>query len=289
MRLAVNYSPELARLITDRTVKVDLVKCPDWPDLIAAARPLGDCYVHFTLVLGNGTMQNIDLNMVEDFLAATATPHVNCHISPMSSAFGGLDAVSLDGRTRRTVVDAVLRDGEKLANRFGPEKIAAENLFWYHKSDGQIMRCCLLPEVICEIIEKVGCNFLLDLSHARIAAQQMGFDAKEYVSALPTAFLQEMHITGIGKVDGEMEDHLPLAGPDWEMAHWAFDHIHAGRWNEPAIVSFEYGGIGPHFEWRSQSEVLLEQVPRLFALVHQKEKANHKDHKDHKEHEGEMA
>ena len=36
----------------------------------------------------------------------------------------------------------------------------------------------------------------------------------------------------------------------------------------PWLVAFEYGGIGPNFEWRSESAVIAEQVPRMAALVH---------------------
>jgi hypothetical protein len=37
----------------------------------------------------------------------------------------------------------------------------------------------------------------------------------------------------------------------------------AGAWPAPSIVAFEYGGVGPVFEWRSDVDVLAEQLPRL--------------------------
>ncbi len=36
-----------------------------------------------------------------------------------------------------------------------------------------------------------------------------------------------------------------------------------GNWRSPEIIAFEYGGTGTPFVWRSESKVLLEQVPRL--------------------------
>ncbi len=44
-------------------------------------------------------------------------------------------------------------------------------------------------------------------------------------------------------------------------------HIHRGEWAEPWIVAFEYGGIGPIFEWRSEPTFIAEQIPRLRDIV----------------------
>ena len=43
VQFAVNYSPAFEALLKEGRVDADLIKCPDWPDLIAqkkAARPV---------------------------------------------------------------------------------------------------------------------------------------------------------------------------------------------------------------------------------------------------------
>jgi hypothetical protein len=59
----------------------------------------------------------------------------------------------------------------------------------------------------------------------------------------------------------------PCCRRDWDSLGWALDRIAAGEWAEPWIVAFEYGGIGPLFEWRSERAVIAADVPRMMAMV----------------------
>ena len=54
---------------------------------------------------------------------------------------------------------------------------------------------------------------------------------------------------------------------DWSLLEWALARIRDGDWAHPWALSFEYGGIGPMFDWRSRSDVIAHQVPRLCSLV----------------------
>jgi hypothetical protein len=64
-----------------------------------------------------------------------------------------------------------------------------------------------------------------------------------------------------------MMDHLPMTEANWALAAWAFGQMHTGLWALPETVGFEYSGIGL---WQAitRTEVLREQVPRLYALCH---------------------
>jgi hypothetical protein len=62
-------------------------------------------------------------------------------------------------------------------------------------------------------------------------------------------------------------DHLPMTGPDWDLFAWAMEQAHAGRWNWLEMVTFEYGGVGWLFGAFTKTEVLAEQVPRLYKLT----------------------
>jgi uncharacterized protein (UPF0276 family) len=123
------------------------------------------------------------------------------------------------------------------------------------------------PQVIGRVMQETGCGFLLDLSHARMAALGLGMDEREYISGLPLDRLCELHITGLGRVDGQLHDHMPMRPEDWPTVEWALQQIHTGQWAKPWAVAIEYGGVGPVFQWRSESAVIAADVPRLYELV----------------------
>ena len=128
-------------------------------------------------------------------------------------------------------------------------------------------RACVEPRVIRLVVGETGCGFLLDLSHARIAAHYLGVDPREYVLSLPVEHLRELHVTGVRPVKDRLADHMDFADEDWTWTAWALDHIRAGRWPTPWTVALEYGGVGEPFKWRSERRVIEEQVPRLYGMV----------------------
>jgi uncharacterized protein len=133
---------------------------------------------------------------------------------------------------------------------------------------GEFHRACVEPAVIRRVVEQTGCGFLLDLSHARIAAHYLGVDPHDYVAQLPTERLRELHLTGVRQVKSRLADHMDLTEKDWQWAEFAMRRIRAGDWSRPWTVAFEYGGVGEPFKWRTDKAVLAEQVPRLYDLVH---------------------
>jgi hypothetical protein len=124
------------------------------------------------------------------------------------------------------------------------------------------------PKTFSRVILDTDCMLLLDLAHARITADTLGMDAKDYIQSLPLDRLVEMHITGIKQHGGVLTDHFGLSEGDWEILAWALESIHAGKWREPQIIAFEYGGVGDVFIWRTDYDVLKSQVPKLFRMVH---------------------
>jgi hypothetical protein len=55
---------------------------------------------------------------------------------------------------------------------------------------------------------------------------------------------------------------------DWPAFAAALEHIAAGDWARPWVVSFEYGGVGGPFVGRSEAAVIADQVPRLMQMMH---------------------
>jgi len=270
MELAVNYSPQLLRLLDSGKVRADLIKCPDWPDLVAetvrAGRP---CYVHFDLRLGEGTLARADWGKIDSLREQTQTRCINAHIRPMASALPGLDPAAEDAAAARRVSEVLYREAAELAERFGPENVVVENVYCFPHAHDCFLRCGMRSELIGELVEKVGCGFLLDLAHARIAARQQGLGEREYVASLPVGRLREMHVTGVELLNGHLTDHQPLAENDWAEVRWAAGQIASGAWSRPDIVTFEYGGVGADYPWPAKEEILAEQVPRLYDLCHE--------------------
>ena len=98
-------------------------------------------------------------------------------------------------------------------------------------------------------------------------ANALGRDAKEYIAEFPVERLRELHNTGLGLENGRLMDHLPLTADDWDFFDWALDHILSGTWPEPWALAYEYGGIGPKFERRSERAALAADIPRFWSLL----------------------
>jgi hypothetical protein len=264
-RLAVNYSPPLARLVEAGAVSIDIYKVPDWDDLIAAACVSAPCYVHFPAELG-ATRLGLDPRRAADLMRRTGTRHLNAHLVPSRERFPDVAVGDVSPAARRRVTEALVADVEVLAEVVGAESVIVENVPYRGEEHG-LLRAGVDPRVVAAVVEATGCGLLLDLSHALLTARTLGVGLWGYVDALPTHALRELHVSGVRPVDGRLRDHLPLTEDDVASLRAALARVRAGAWPAPETVAFEYGGVGPVFEWRTDPDVLAEQVPLLRELV----------------------
>lgn len=292
MQLALNISATAQRLLEQGRIDFDLFKYPAWPDLLRQASKRRPGYVHFPLNVGSGnSVIDTELNrppdwrQIQDLLEQTHTPHVNLHLAPRAANCPQLDASSLDPANIATVTDNLVHGVSAVVQRFTSERVIVEGVYDHQ---GYYLRPALLPQVIARVVEETGCGFLLDVSHSRLAARTLGMDPYAYLSQLPTSAIREIHITGIQCFDHQwiervqqtgadlsklarfanaLMDHLPMTEEDWTFCAWALDQVHQGKWREPWVVTFEYGGIGSWWGAITDEQVLLDQVPRLRQLV----------------------
>ncbi len=293
MQFAVNYSAATERLLDEGQVAFDRFKCPAWPDLVGRVAERHRVHVHFPLLAGAGRGEVLDGETngppdwarVESLLAATGTAFVNVHLSPQPMHYPGLEPRATDATTVALVGENLLRDVEALVQRFGAERVIAEN----DPDHIGTMLAGLLPEVISAVIAEAGCGLLLDLVHVRITAENLGINSRDYAAALPTRRLRELHISGaqrlegiwaerlnasgeqgqrlVARLQGKLMDHLPMAADDWALTEWAFAQMHTGVWRRADIATFEYGGVGPDWEAVTMEDVLADQIPRLRQLT----------------------
>lgn len=265
MEFAINYSPQAAALLRAGQIEIDYFKCPDWDDMIATARAQKPVYVHFPLTVGRGKLDQVDWGKVDRLLRETDTPLVNVHLAPMRGDFP-------DQYDPQQVIETMQRELAEVVARYGADMVIAENVPHYGDDtdyEYPLLRPAAFPDVIRAVIESVNCGLLFDISHARISADTLGMDWKEYVRGLPLERTKEMHVAGMIRLkDGRLEDHLGFTDPDWAAFDWFMDEIRAGRAAAPWIVSFEYGGTGDLFAWRSESNVIARDTPRLYQTIH---------------------
>ena len=293
MQFAVNYSEAARELYLRGQIRPDYFKCPAWSELVLRARAAGPVYVHFPLRVGRGigdamdteTGRQADWRKVETLLTQTDTRQVNLHLAPLVGEHDRIPFDSAEAAHVEVVTEALIHDVQAVASRFGKEKVVLEN-----SDDGRIgiLRVALLPEVINQVVQETGCGFLLDITHARLAARRLRMDAREYLARLPNGMIQEIHLAGIQRfaggwvtraqaagidaqvikqLHGRLVDHLPLVEGDWDFYVWAMQQVRKGTWAEPWVVALEYGGVGGLWEMTADQDLLAEQIPRLQAIV----------------------
>lgn len=260
MQLAVNFSIPLARLLKDKRIQIDLIKCPDWEGMLEESLPYGPITIHFDLKTGLGRIASLDFERIKSFKEKTATPHINTHLAAPRN-------FDINDPQEKLRINALWRkEINQLTDCFGSKAVALEH-FPYTKSTPHL-RYAADSQTFSKVIVDTDCMLLLDLAHARITANSLGIDVKNYISDLPLDRLVEMHVTGIRTHNGLEEDHFSMDQEDWVLFDWALNQVKAGIWQRPRIVAFEYGGIGEVFMWRTDIEVLRNQVPRLYEAVH---------------------
>ncbi len=262
LKFALNYSPEAAALLTAGQIHIDLFKCPNWDDLVPQAAALLPVYIHFPFQAGQADSEQVGFESVRRWLAATETRYVNTHISPLQEGLANPD-------DPEEVFAKVLPDVLRLVEEFGADRVIAENIP-YPETDTKKQKPLLASDaaLITRVIEAAGCGLLLDLGHARRMAEHLAIDPRRYIEQLPVTRLRELHVTGLGyNAHGRRVDHLPMTEEDWLLLDWALDNIRQGNWSEPYVVACEYGGVGPGFEWRSRSDVIAAQIPRMVDMV----------------------
>ncbi len=78
-------------------------------------------------------------------------------------------------------------------------------------------------EFVAEIARRTGCGLLLDVNNVYVSAGNHGFDAAQYIAAMPAEAVQEIHLAGhavkqIGEVTLRIDDHgSAVADPVWQL------------------------------------------------------------------------
>ena len=258
--LAVNYSPQARELALQKAVDFDLFKCPDWPQVLSDAGRDHRTYIHHDLMAGQGQPGADDIDGIGAALESTQTPFVNTHVAPLAGVHTDAEAM-----------ESVRGDVTRLCDAFGPDRVIVENVPWESTPDYPIAAVAADPTFVTEVLNETGALLLLDLAHARVAAAERGQQVRAFIAAHPLYKLRELHVTGLGKDDeGRVRESMPMQAADWELFVWVLDCIAEGKWPRPWAIALEYGGVGPHFEWRTDIDALALQLQRCAALMRER-------------------
>ena len=113
------------------------------------------------------------------------------------------------------------------------------------------------PNRITAICEATDCDLLLDLGHARCAADNLNMDIYTYLLSLPLERIKQIHAHGprIGRWDKLEDTHEPMQSIDYELLTWLLERCH------PQIVTLEY--------WKDKTAI-REQLYRIREIINQK-------------------
>jgi uncharacterized protein len=268
MKFAINYSKSSTELLEAGVIAVDLFKCPEWPELLEEVGRKHPMYFHFCLMAGRSNLRTADLNFVFEMMQKTGTRNLNIHLAPEYRNFENLSVESILPGDADRLSEAMLEDIAWIRPRFDVERTVLENCPWSTRPDYPIPAASFLPQVVARVVHESGCGFLLDIAHALLAAKWLKMDVYDYLKQMPVETLREIHISGTREIrPGAWTDHYPLREEDWTATGWVFDRIAAGEWPCPQMVTFEYGGVGPKFEARTDADVIARQTPILYEMV----------------------
>jgi uncharacterized protein (UPF0276 family) len=151
--------------------------------------------------------------------------------------------------TVRHVAERVMRVQDRLGRRIALENVSS---YMSYAADG-------MPEweFLARVAESSDCGILLDVNNVFVSAHNHGFDAREYVDAIPAERVFQIHLAGHSESPPlliDTHDHSVCAEV-WEL------YEHTVRRLGPVSTSIEWDDQIPPF---SQ---LLEEVERARKIL----------------------
>lgn len=254
--LTVNYSEPLVSLVKEDFDCFDGIEIGPWfrPEQIAGFRQEFSgmpFYFHASSVMTPMRRDRGFAGRLQQYLAATESPWLSYHIELLPLYIFRLSHLGLRfpppemGKTTRQFIDMLERVRE-----IAGLPIILENL---HSIQGKRYDYAASPEIITEIVKETDSAFLLDIAHARVAAEFQGQEVHAYIERLPLDRLAQIHVSGVRVKNGRIHDaHESMGAEDDQLLEWVLGM------STPQVVTLEYF---------RQKEPLREQLLRLKEMV----------------------
>jgi uncharacterized protein (UPF0276 family) len=256
MILSTNLSPALLQLLKTEAVLIDAIEVGPWfsvDQLREYQEQLSDWqfYFHPSNWTSSRALSSRSIHRLNTYLQITQSPWASVHIAMLPMSYVKLAmryGIYLPPPPVKLAISRLIKQVKKLQSKIAVPVIL-ENMpafptrKYFFESD---------PGVICRVLAETGCQFLLDLSHARVAAAVQGVSVREYLLQLPLARVVQIHASGPRERDGVLYDaHEPLTSVDYELLAWVLERT------QPQVLTLEY------FKDKDQLREQLAQLARM--------------------------
>jgi len=257
--LSTNYGDALVELIRAGEAPIQAIEIGPWMSveqlrLAQQALPGWTWQFHpANLISGVGWLPGT-LNRLKDWLDCTQSRWASFHATFLPPGYARATLKwgwRLPALRPDRAVSMLCRQVER-ASRFLNLPVILENVPPPPDPDG-LCNYSNYPELLGQVLEKTGCGLLLDLGHARIAAQHDHQPVYDYLQRLPLDKTRQVHVSGPRlRNDVFYDAHQPLADEDYGLLAWTLEHT------QPEVVTLEY---------YQEKEPLRQQLSRLAAML----------------------
>ena len=255
IELASSMCPALVELIQADDAPIDRIEIGPWFN-ISAIQDLRAQLPDWRIHIHDGDLHNYFfssrrvLEQMQAYHAVTDSPFISLHITLI---FRGMVRIHKYGipfpRLSHAMMMRRLIGRVEMVKSTLKKPVILENMPGFPKFpiEGQ-------PATINALLEATDCGMLLDLGHARCAADILELDIRDYLTQLPLHRVQQIHAHSprLGR-QGKLEDaHEPMLDEDYALLEWVLERC------QPQIITLEY--------WKDK-QAIREQLYRLRAMI----------------------
>ncbi|MFH1446377.1 MAG: DUF692 family multinuclear iron-containing protein [Chloroflexota bacterium] len=255
IRLSVNYSIALTNLIQNNSVHVDAVEVVQKLSPAKIKHALDSLpSIPFHFHAGRFGLQPVTRPTLRHYLQlCPQSPFISLHLAllpPLSLALAFHSHIYLPAPNPDHLLKTFIRQIKRLKTQ-ADRPVILENMPTLHP---QKYRFETEPACIVRVLDETDCPMLLDIAHARVAANARGCTAEEYITALPLERVRQVHISGPRQCNGMLFDaHQSLQEEDYSLLAWVLERV------QPTWLTLEY--------FREEIDTLREQLLHLQALI----------------------
>lgn len=257
VQLTSDLSGPLLGLLSDDQAPIDGVEVGSWfsvRELCAYRLMLPDLPFYFhggDLIEQVGVMPGAT-SRIAAYVRCTGSPWVSMHLT---MRLPGLVRLMLRRGWRmplpdiRRAVRRLMRQVKRLAATTGVP-VLLENVepLPFQGSEFEVQ-----PQQIADVVQGADCGFVLDIGHARVAANVLDLGVQDYLQSLPMERVQQVHVSGPRLHNGRLADvHESLQEIDYELLDFVLART------QPQVVTLEY---------IRERQALREQLVRLRGML----------------------
>jgi uncharacterized protein (UPF0276 family) len=242
LKLGASYSQPLVDLVYSRRITLDYVQVP--PGLSGGELEWLRSYVPVVVHGFPGEPSLCKEGIAEELYPSVHSMVLGTETSRVSHYIGysceqvEVEVYAMAGSEtlpRQQVFDNICQNAAALELKL-EVPLLLENLAY---QEGGAHEYVCEPDFITEVIERTGCGFVFDISHAIISAKNLDIPLSDYLSALPIEHAEEIHISGPRMAMGKFIDaHAAPSKLEFEILSDALAK------SSPNALTIEFEGPG---------------------------------------------